>query len=121
MADKPRGQRSTRPYVRTEELAVLVDNWLARHRRSGETPHSLADRAELSPRAVTKVIRRESPLQTAWVADKVLHALDMKLSFDIEILELTEDDRQRIVDAFEQKRIDEVRCEQVLVAAGGMC
>ena len=61
----------------------MIEEWLA---DSGErTYHHLAERAGVSPRAVSKVLRRERPYQTVYLADRLLLAMDRSLA-ELEII-----------------------------------
>lgn len=86
MADTAHGRRP-RPYVRTDELAEILQAWLDRYERVGESVYTLADMSKLSPRAITKILRGEVPLQTVYIADKLLQAIGRQVHNELRIVE----------------------------------
>ena len=71
-------------HVRTEDLARVIEEWLACDEQRNY--HHLAERAGVSPRAVSKVLRRERPFQTVHLADRLLLAMDRSLA-ELEIID----------------------------------
>lgn len=63
-----------REYVHTEQLAARIEEWLVKHAAAGETLQSLARAAGVSPKAIRKILARERPYQSVWLADKLLIA-----------------------------------------------
>jgi hypothetical protein len=68
--------RGVSEYVRTEDLAREISGWLA---RTESTYHDLAASAGVSPRAVNKVLYRETEFQSAALADRLMHAMGANL------------------------------------------
>ena len=63
-------------YVRSSELAERISGWLSRHALEGENHCTLARRAGVSPRAISKVLAGEREFQTLWLADRLMNAMN---------------------------------------------
>ena len=66
----------TYEYVRSIDLARLIEDWLRRKEMSID---NFAERAGVSARAITKTLRRERPYQSIFFADKVMMAMDLHI------------------------------------------
>lgn len=67
-----------REYVESGQLAQMIESWLG---KEGNSQEALADMAGISRRAISKVLVRERPYQTIWLADKIVCAIDEDLSY----------------------------------------
>jgi hypothetical protein len=72
-------KHKTREYVRSAELAALMDAWLA---KPAHGPTLLAQRAGVSDRAVGKVLREQEdwPWTALDMADRLLTAMGLHLA-----------------------------------------
>lgn len=63
-----------REYVRASELARVIEEWLD----GGEerSINGLARRVGVSKRAITKILHRERPYVSVYLADRVMVAID---------------------------------------------
>jgi hypothetical protein len=61
-----------REYVSSSDLAAEIDDWV---RTNDQNYHRLAERAEVSPRAVSKVINGDRPYQSVFLADRLMRAM----------------------------------------------